>query len=263
VIRCPRNGTFTMQNVVIVPVSAVRPLRRSARRPPGRHRGRAHRPSGTRAALAEQASLGEAAQEPALLVRGGVQVLELDRGGQHGHRGGRFGGWLGSRRGSPRSRRVRRRRLRVGRVAVAGSKHSMSRMLPIGSATHAPAPAAGPDLPRRASTACSIGVSAPSNRIRAQANGCASGWPSQRRRHPRPGDHLARRSRPRRVRSAVVVTGSYSTGGDVHPPVRAADAEMRRSRRAVMNRQHRPERSGVVEVTISGALERGGPEAAS
>ena len=86
-----------------------------------------------------------------------------------------------------------------------------------------------------ASTACSIAVSAPSSRISAQANGCASGWPSSGS-----GIHdqlITVPSGPTGTSSAggASVTGSYSNGGACTRPSAARAPRMRRPARAVMN----------------------------
>jgi len=86
-----------------------------------------------------------------------------------------------------------------------------------------------------ASTACSIAVSAPSSRISAHANGCASGWPSSGF-----GTHdqlVTVPSVPTGTSSAggANVTGSYSNGGACTRPSASRAPRMRRCARAAMN----------------------------
>ncbi len=86
-----------------------------------------------------------------------------------------------------------------------------------------------------ASTACSITVSAPSSRISAHANGCASGWPSSGR-----GIHDQLVTLPSgptctSASGGACVTGSYSNGGACTRPSAPRAPRMRRPARAVMN----------------------------
>ena len=86
-----------------------------------------------------------------------------------------------------------------------------------------------------ASTACSIAVSAPSSRISAQANGCASGWPASGA-----GAHDQDSTVPvgwTSMSSAggSAVTGSYSNGGACTRPSAARAARIRPCASAVMN----------------------------
>ncbi len=86
-----------------------------------------------------------------------------------------------------------------------------------------------------ASTACSIAVSAPSSRISAQPNGCASGWPSSGR-----GTHDQLMTVPSAATcisspGGAEVTGSYSKGGACTRPSEPRAPSIRRLARAVMN----------------------------
>ena len=86
-----------------------------------------------------------------------------------------------------------------------------------------------------ASTACSMVVSAPSSRISAQANGCASGCPSSGS-----ATHVQLVTVPSGPTSTspvggAKVTGSYSNGGACTRPSAPREPRMRRPARAVMN----------------------------
>ena len=108
-----------------------------------------------------------------------------------------------------------------------------------------------------ASTACSMAVSAPSSRISAQANGCASGCPSSGS-----AAHVQLvtvPSGPTSTSSAggAKVTGSYSNGGACTRPSAPREPRMRRPASAVMNwLEHRAQRPGVVEPDLQRRAQR-------
>ena len=86
-----------------------------------------------------------------------------------------------------------------------------------------------------ASTACSMAVSAPSSRISAQPNGCASGCPS--RGSGTQVQLMTVPSGPTSTRSpgGSLVPGSYSNGGACTRPSAARAPRIRRPASAVMN----------------------------
>ncbi len=80
-----------------------------------------------------------------------------------------------------------------------------------------------------------MAVSAPSSRISAQANGCASGWPGSG--SPTHDQVVTIPSGPTSTSSAggSKVTGSYSNGGACTRPSAPREPRMRRAASAVMN----------------------------
>ena len=86
-----------------------------------------------------------------------------------------------------------------------------------------------------ASTACSIGTSAPSSRTSANANGRSNGCPATG--EPTQVQETTVPAGPTSTRSVVGawVTGSYSRGGTATRPSDPRDPRMVRSRSPVMN----------------------------